>query len=341
MHLLRIDAALEKRWDDYVGQRTSTLTDLAGWRHVLGKSYGINSYFTAVEDGDILIGTLGLYEIKHPLFGHYLTTAPFSTDGGLIYDNDLARDLLVEDAKRLADELKVDYLVLRVRGLQIKGFEQDQHYRTALLDLHAGSEEIWTNTFPGKTRNQVRRGIKEGFTIDTGPDQLSEFHLVFNEHMRYLGSPTHSKKFYQNIIKYLGKYARFIVMREGDSLVAGALLFEVNGTAMNYHTVSLLKYNRRCANYFLYWDMIEGSCKRGNKSFDMGRSEADSSNLKFKKNWGTKIVELNYNYYLRNLADIPYLDPRNTRYRLPIAIWKKLPLSITTTLGPHFIRGLA
>ena len=87
--------------------------------------------------------------------------------------------------------------------------------------------------------------------------------------------------------------------------------------------------------------MIKGSCERGNTRFDMGRSEADSSSLKFKTNWGAQVVELNYNYYLRTLTDVPYADPRNPRYKLPIAIWKKLPLPVTGVLGPWLIRGIA
>jgi serine/alanine adding enzyme len=341
MHLLRVDASLEKRWDDYVGQRTSTISDLSGWRHVVRNTYGINSHYFAVEDNGTLTGALALFEIKHPLFGHYLTTAPFSTDGGLHYDSDVARDLLIKEAKGLADKLQVDYLLLRTRGLQIEGFEQDQHYRTAVLDIQVDVDAVWTKTIRGKTRNQVRRGGKEGFTVHTGHDQLSDFCRVFHTHMRDLGSPAHSKAFYQNIIKFLGERAQFIVVREGKSLVGGALLFEINGTAMNLHTVSLMKYNRRCPNYLLYWDMIKGACERGNTRFDMGRSEADSSNLKFKQNWGTKIVELNYNYYLRNLKEIPYVDPRNPRYQLPIAVWKKLPLPVTGIFGPWLIKGLA
>jgi len=341
MHLLRLNATLENRWNEYVGQRTSTVTDLSGWRHVVRKTYGIRSYFIAVEDKDAFIGVLCLFEIKHPLFGHYLTTAAFATDGGLHYDSDSACELLIEEARRLADELQVDYLLIRTRGLQIEGFTQDQHYRTAVIDLQAGADSIWEKTLPGKTRNQVRRGIKEGFTVHSGHDQQSDFHRIFHTHMRDLGSPAHSEAFYQNIIKYLGEHAQFIVVREGRGLVAGALLFEINGTAMNLHTVSLMKYNRRCPNYLLYWDMIKRSCERGNTKFDMGRSETDSSNLKFKQNWGAQVVELNYNYYLRNLIDVPYADPRNPRYKLPIAIWKKLPLPVSGAIGPWLIRGIA
>ena len=73
----------------------------------------------------------------------------------------------------------------------------------------------------------------------------------------------------------------------------------------------------------------------------MGRSKAGSSNLKFKQNWGVQVVELNYDYYLRKLTDTPNMNPENPRYQLPIAIWKKLPLSVTGVLGPWLIRGIA
>ena len=73
----------------------------------------------------------------------------------------------------------------------------------------------------------------------------------------------------------------------------------------------------------------------------MGRSEADSSSLEFKSNWGTDIVALDYNYFLVKLKDVPYLDPRNPKYRIAIAAWQRMPLCLTKALGPHLISGLA
>jgi hypothetical protein len=81
----------------------------------------------------------------------------------------------------------------------------------------------------------------------------------------------------------------------------------------------------------------------GCSQFDMGRSEAGSSNLSFKANWGTKEIVLHYNYLLLRLKEIPYLDPRNPKlkYRVAIAAWKALPLFLTKRLGPMLMPGLA
>jgi len=341
MQLLQIDAYQEKRWNEYVEPRASSVTELFAWRRIVDEVYRMASHFIAVEESGLIIGTLGLFEVKHPLFGHYLTTAAFSNDGGFYSENTLASNLLISEAKRLADDLNVDYLLIRTRGIDLEGFAIDRRYRTAVLNLSDGVDAVWEKKIKGKARNHVRRGLKEGFTIHSGHDQMKDFCRVLHTHMRDLGSPVHGQRFYDSIIKHIGDQAQFFVVRDGRSLAAGALLFELNGTAMNYHTVALQQYNRRCPNYLIYWDMIKNSCVRGNTKFDMGRSEADGPNIRFKKNWGTQSMELNYNYYLRELDEIPYVNPRNPRYSLPVAAWKKLPLFVTRAIGPLLIRGLA
>lgn len=330
----------EARWDAYVGPRTATVTDLVAWRRVALDAYGLPSTFLAATEGGRLVGCLGLFEARHPLFGHYLSTAAFGNDGGLHFDDGAARDALLSEARALADRLDVDYLLVRTRGAPLDGFSVDSHYRTAVIDLAGGADAVWEKVLPAKTRNQVRKGMKEAFTIATGPDQIRAFYDVFHEHMRDLGSPAHGMRYYESIVKHLGDRAEFFVVRDGSALVAGALLFWTNGTAMNYHTVALRRYNPRCPNYLLYWKMIEASCVRGCTAFDMGRSELDSPNLKFKLNWGSEPLPLFYNYYLRKRKEIPYVDPRNPRYRIPIAIWQRLPLFVSRNVGPLLISGL-
>ena len=331
----------EKRWDGYVRPRTATVTDLAGWRQVVHETYRLRSHFLAATEDDRIVGSLGLLEVKHPIFGHHLTTAPFGNDGGFHFDNLEARDLLLKEAKRLANELDVDYLLIRTRGLDLDGFVIDYRYATAVIDLAGGVDSIWKHTLKSKTRNQIRRGLKEGFRIETGVDQMRAFYDVLHAHMRDLGSPAHSLSFYRSIVKHLGASAQFFVVRDHQELVAGALLFKFNGTAMNFHTVALQNYNRRCPNYLIYWKMLESSCATGCSKFDMGRSLEASSVMEFKCNWGPQIIPLSYNYYLRKRKDLPYVDPCNPKYQIPIAVWRRLPLFVTKSLGPYLISGLA
>src|SRR5262249_44934260 len=156
----------------------------------------------------------------------------------------------------LADRLDVEYLVIRIRELELAGLQVDPRYSTAMLDLRGGAEHVWSSVLTGKARNQARRGLKEGFSIEAGREQMDAFIDIFHAHMHELGSPIHNAQFYQSIAQQLGDRSQFIVVRDGRKPVAGALLFWVNDTAMNLHTVSLREYNRRCPNYLLYWKMI-------------------------------------------------------------------------------------
>ena len=126
------------RWDAYVTPRTTTVTDLAGWRRVLRDAYGVRSWFLAAEEGGHIRGVLGLFEARSAVFGRYLATGAFGNDGGLHYDDDAARDALLAEARALADRLDVDYLLLRTRGAALAGFQDDAHYRTAVINLEGG-----------------------------------------------------------------------------------------------------------------------------------------------------------------------------------------------------------
>jgi len=334
------DATLANRWGAYVEPVTRSVYDLPEWGRVLEEAYGIRGHPLLALDGDRITGSLGLFEIRHPIFGHYLTTSAFDTDGGLYFDDAPTRDALIAEASALATRLGVSYLVIRARDVKLDGFQVDRRYRSAVLDLAGGGDAVWER-LPSKTRNQVRRGMKEGFTVESGLEQREGFFEVFHRHMRDLGSPAHASRFYASIVRHLGSRADFTIVREGATIVAGALLFWINGVAMNLHTVSLREYNRRCPNYLIYWRMIEASCARGCRELDMGRSEADSATLAFKMNWAPREVVLDYNYFLVKARDVPFLNPRNPKFRVATAAWRHLPLAMTKALGPRLITGLA
>jgi len=341
MRIIQMDGVKDaRRWDDYVAPRASTITDLSAWRQVVHEAYGMRSHFIAAEKAGNLVGALSLYEVRHPIFGHYLATAAFGNDGGFHFDDQAAKEALLAEAKTLADLLKVKYLLIRAHDLEHDGFRVDRRREMSVIDLAGGEDAIWKDKIGPKTRNQIRRGAKEGFIVKSGHAQLRAFHDVFHRHMRELGSPAHSVRYYELIVEHFGDRMDFLVARDGNDVAAGALYFWINGMATNLHTVALQRYNRRCPNYLIYWQLTKSACAHECKWLNMGRSLSGGPNAAFKRNWGPEIRTIPYNYYLRTLRDVPFQDPRNLRYRIPIATWKRMPLFLTKALGPHFIHGL-
>src|ERR1051325_5882797 len=94
-----------ERWKAFVGPRARSGPDLLEGRLAARDAYGIASHFLIAEDAGHAVGALALYEIKHPVFGHYLATALFATDGGLFFESNAAREALVAEARALADRL--------------------------------------------------------------------------------------------------------------------------------------------------------------------------------------------------------------------------------------------
>ena len=52
-------------------------------------------------------------------------------------------------------------------------------------------------------------------------------------------------------------------------------------------------------------------------------------------------MELRYNYFLVRDGAAPRIDPRNPKYRLTIACWKRTLLLVTRALEPRLISGIA
>jgi FemAB-related protein (PEP-CTERM system-associated) len=326
-------------WERFVAPRASTVMELPGWSRVVREAYGLRPLVLAAFRSGNIVGVLSMAEIRHPIFGHYLSTAPFGTDGGLIADDPEIEAALLKAAKDRSAAINAKYLLVRSRK-NLDGFQVDTHYTTALVRLAKDADTAMLN-LPSKTRNQVRKGIKEGFRLTHGPHEMKTFFRLFHRHMRDLGSPAHSLDFYQSIQKNLPAQTYFQVVWDGNEPVAGSLFFVVNGTAMNLQTISLKKYNSRCANYFMYWSMILFAIERGCTVLDMGRSLQGSRNLAFKENWAPNIVPVSYNYFLPAGGPIPFLDPRNVKFRMVVAAWKCLPVFLTKNIGPYLIQGIA
>ncbi len=103
---------------------------------------------------------------------------------------------------------------------------------------------------------------------------------------------------------------------------------------------SIRDYSTLCPNHLLYWSVIERAVADGCDVLDFGRSTPHEGTYKFKEQWGARPVALHWEYALLNGAALPNVSPTNPKLQLAIRLWKKLPLSIATRLGPSIVRGI-
>lgn len=317
---------------------------LDSWMNFINDIYGHPVYRFVALDGDRPLGALSLLEVNHPVFGHYLATAPFGNYGGFAYENQNVRDLLLDEARRLAEELKAEYVSLRfddTASPPADDWVEHPVYSTYLIDLTATPDDL-LKRLSSDHRNHIRKSLKKGFSIRFGHlDLLDDIYQALAISMHELGSPYHSKKYLRKMAEYLGDTLEFAVTYDAKGKITGGGVFIYQGkTIFNLHA-NVLRFARSSyAGEFLYWSVIEHAMQKGCATFDLGRSLIGSGNDIFKSKWTPEKKPLAYWYWLAPGHELPTLNQKNPKFQFAIAIWKLLPSFIVRPLGPYIIRGL-
>jgi FemAB-related protein (PEP-CTERM system-associated) len=319
-------------------------TALTSWPGFIRQVYNYKFYRIEAKEGRDVVGFLTLTEIRHPIFGNYLTTAPYASYGGFAYRTERVRDALLEAVKGLRKGLRVDYAVVRFdRGNESPpaGWRQHAIYSTYLVDLEADHETIVTG-FSSNHRNHIRKSQKKGLSIRFGHlELLDDTYAGLARSMHEMGTPYHSKEYLEEMGKSLGDTLEFSVVYDSFGDIVGSGVFILQGqTVTNLHANILRKYRSIYAGEFLYWSAIEHYQQAGLKVFDLGRSLNGSGNENFKMKWQPHKLLLAYWYNLDD-KELPTLNQKNPKFRIAIWTWKRLPTFVVNFLGPGLIRGLA
>ena len=326
-------------------EKKLSFAGLDSWLNLVHEMYGYKTYRYVVMENSHPLAALGLVEIQHPVFGHYLATAPFGSYGGLAFQTPEARDLLLEAAHRLAEDIKAEYVSIRFdegASTPPDNWSQSPNYFTYLIDLPATSDEL-LKTFSSDHRNHVRKSLKKGFQIRFGHlDLLDDAYEALAKSMHELGSPYHSKNYLRKMAELLGDTLEFAVLYNAQGKISGGGVFIYQGdTIFNLHANILRHARSAYAGEFLYWSVIERAIQKGLKTFDLGRSLVGSGNEVFKVKWSPRKQLLAYWYWLAPGHELPSLNQKNPKFQLVIAIWKRLPAFLVRPIGPYLIRGLA
>lgn len=331
------------RWNGYVmTSRNGSCYHLAGWKRVIEKSFGHKTYYLLSEADDGTVnGLLPVVHLKSLLFGSYGVSVPYFNYGGVCADNDAVRDGLIDEAVKIGRSHGMKHIELRQTEEERNGLPAKMSKVSMQLMLPNSPEKLWTS-FSSKLRSQIKRPMKEGMYTKLGKEEeLDSFYAIFAANMRYLGTPVYGKTFFRNILTEFPDMARICtVYRVNGSPVASGFLVGFREMLEIPWASSLREYNKYSPNTLLYWSVLEFACNQGFKVFDFGRSSPDSGTYKFKEQWGAKPTQLFWYYWMKDGGPFPELNPNNPKFNLAIKIWRKLPLSLTTLIGPHIVKNL-
>jgi serine/alanine adding enzyme len=325
-------------WDRFVeAHPDSTGYHLWAWRHVFWRTFGHESIYLAAWQRDRIVGVVPLVHIRSRVFGRTLVSLPFLNYGGVLADADSVAETLQEAAAEHARSRHCRHVEFRHVRRRFAQLPCRQHKVAMLRRLETG---LW-DQLDRKVRNQVRKAQKSGLTVERGGSELvGDFYRVFARNMRDLGTPVYSRRLFEEVIGTLPDRARVHVVRLAGKPVAAGLTYRFRTTIEVPWASSVRDYNSLCPNHLLYWDVMETAFAAGCQVLDFGRSTPGEGTYKFKEQWGAKPVALHWEYRLVEGTALPNVGPANPKFRLAIGAWKKLPLAVATTLGPHIVRGI-
>lgn len=328
--------------DDYVREKNITnLYHDRRWGKIIENCFGhkYNILYSENSEGRV-DGILPLVHMKSWSFGNFIVSMPFFNYGGVCAEDESTQNLLIEEAIRIAKDLKVHHIEFRQEKSLNNGFPEKTSKVSMRLDLPGSSDDLW-KSFPSKLRSQIKVPQKAGMTARIGGiDELKSFYDVFSDNMRHLGTPVYPIRFFRNILEEFPTNTRICSVYTGDIPVATGFLAGFKNRLEIPWASSIRKQNRLSPNMLLYWSCLKFACEKGFTTFDFGRSTKEESTFKFKEQWGATPHPMVWSYWVQDEGNIPDITPRNRKYQLAIGIWKRLPVPVTQMLGPRIIKNI-
>lgn len=327
-------------WNRFVeAHPDATHCHLWEWRGVFENVFGHACDYLVARSGSRVSGILPLVRFKSRLFGRCLISLPFLNDGGLLVDDEATATVLVDEARRIAAEFDASHIELRHRRRQAPSLPNRQHKVSMTMPL-GDAAGLW-DRLDRKVRNQVRKAQKSELTAEIGGVELvDDFYAVFADNMRDLGTPVYPVRLFAEVARRFPAGARIFVVRHAGQPVAASVTCAHRGVVEVPWASSLRSHRHLCPNMLLYWTMIEWASREGFSVFDFGRSSPDAGTYPFKLQWGASPSPLYWEYVLLKRADVPDQGPTNPKFATAIELWKKLPLWVTTAVGPHIVRNI-
>jgi serine/alanine adding enzyme len=328
-------------WNRYVeSSPAASIYHRAEWKQLIRKTFGHAGYYFAARNSDgEIVGILPSTRLTSRLFGDFMVSMPYFNYGGAVADHPLIEQRLMQTAAEHAADIGVSHIEYRDDTLR-DGFPARTDKVNMILPLPDSHDALW-QAFTPKLRAQIRRPRREKPQVfQGGGEYLNDFYTVFRRNMRDLGTPVYPISFFRNILSSFPDACRILIVRLDNRPVAAGFLIGHRDTLEIPWASTISAVNHLSINMLLYWEVLKYAIDRNYRQFDFGRSSKDTGTYRFKQQWGARPRQLYWHYWLRSGSTLPSINPNNPKYALMISLWKRLPLTVSTYLGPKIVRNI-
>lgn len=335
-----VDDTSSSQWDEYANsmQQANAYHSYC-WRKIITQSFSHPSYYFAAYTGDRIVGILPVFWLNSKLFGSFGVSVPFFNYGGPLANSQTIAQKLMDAAAEVASTNQFSHLEIRTTQPEFS-WPSESKKVSMILRLPKTKEQL-DDSLGAKVRAQAKQANQYSPTIQFGKlELLEDFYRVFSRNMRDLGTPVYGRALFENILKNDSVDATLVVTYLRDQPV-GAAFLTAHRTMMEIPWASTIKSaNPMNINMWMYHHILHHCIDRGFHYFDFGRSTKNAGTYRFKKQWGSTPVEHFWYTWRPEDEDAPELNPDNPKFKLMIAVWKRLPLMVANLIGPHIVKNL-
>jgi len=318
------------------------------WGEAVAQASGHRLVWLLAENrAGVLTGVLPGHAVHSALFGRALVSCGFAVDGGVLAEDAASAAALTAAFWQAAEQHGCTSAELRggpmpdAPGWQVRS---DAHagFAGPLVAEGADADTRQLEAIPRKQRAEVRKGLTNPLEVrvGNGPADRAAHYAVYAESVRNLGTPVFPRRLFDAVLDAFGADADILTVHAEGRAVASVLSLYHRGTVMPYWGGGVWDARRLRANELMYYALMNHARRRGAVRFDFGRSKVDSGAYAFKKNWGFAPQPLAYAIRTADGQPPRDVNPNSPRYRLQIALWRRLPLALANRLGPLIANGL-
>jgi FemAB-related protein (PEP-CTERM system-associated) len=332
-------------WDAFVSRsEAASAFHRSAWIDAVSRATDHRAHRLGVRDsGGALVGVLPLHHVTSPLFGSALVSSGFAVGGGIVADDPAAAALLADGAVALARSLKVATVELRGGPVpDAPGWTKTTGVYSGFESMLAEDDDAQLTAIPRKQRAEVRKALAGDLTVRTGcgAQDRSDHYAVYAASVRNLGTPVFPRALFDAVLDGFGAAADILTVYDGVRPVASVLSLYHGGAVMPYWGGGTADARQSRANERMYFALMLHARMRGCTRFDFGRSKLGTGPHAYKKNWGFEPQPLSYAVWTADGAPPRDINPTSAKYRMQVALWKRMPLPLANMLGPWIAKGL-
>lgn len=330
------------RWDEFA-KTYGTLFHCIAWKNVLESSFGYQAPYQMLLDKQGNIAALFPLCVGRNLKGQKVgVSLPFVGYVDLCARDETARSAIVSQMPDLRQRYRLNYLECRLlsRLPEKTAASLNEENVSFLLSLEGGESAVLAKA--SRDNRRRTRLVYQGdwFEVSRDAKHLAKFYQVFRRRQKQLGSPAPSVRFFENIRdKLLDQFTLLTAHDKREKRLVGGMILLADGDTLHYPWgATLVEYNTRHLNHFLYREAIKFAIGQGFSLFDMGRSPQNmhGGTYHFKEQFGAQVAPLYYYRFSDDVTANTYWSNAVGNLRPAIELWKKLPEPLTNAAG-HFL----